>query len=75
MKVKVTRNYQITIPAEVRRKMGIKLGDIVEITYDESKNEIIVRKVKDERKKLKAGRKLTPEEIEALIVEGLSKSL
>jgi len=25
--VRVTRNYQITIPAEVRRRLGIKAGD------------------------------------------------
>ncbi len=35
MKVKVTRNYQITIPAEIRRKMGLKLGDVLEVAYDE----------------------------------------
>jgi AbrB family looped-hinge helix DNA binding protein len=27
--VRVTRNYQITIPAEVRRKLRIKVGDWV----------------------------------------------
>jgi AbrB family looped-hinge helix DNA binding protein len=27
--VRVTRNYQITIPAEVRRRLGIKAGDRV----------------------------------------------
>ncbi len=75
MKVKVTRNYQITIPAEIRRKMGLKLGDVLEVAYDESREEIVIRKVRDERKKLKAGRKLTPDEIEALIVEGLSRNL
>jgi antitoxin PrlF len=30
-KVKVTRNYQVTIPEEVRKKLGIKEGDYVTI--------------------------------------------
>lgn len=30
-KVKVTRNYQITIPHDVRKKMGIEEGDYVSI--------------------------------------------
>lgn len=31
VKTKVTRNYQITIPEEVRKILGIREGDIVEI--------------------------------------------
>lgn len=30
-KVKVTRNYQVTIPESVRREMGLKEGDYVSI--------------------------------------------
>jgi len=30
-KVKVTRNYQITLPRDVRKKMGIEEGDYVSI--------------------------------------------
>ncbi len=30
--VKVTRNGQITIPAEVRRELGIEEGDYMEVT-------------------------------------------
>jgi AbrB family looped-hinge helix DNA binding protein len=30
MKVKVTRNFQIAIPAEVREKLDIKEGDLIE---------------------------------------------
>jgi len=29
--IKVTRNYRITIPAYVREKLGIKIGDLVSI--------------------------------------------
>lgn len=30
-KVKVTRNYQVTIPESVRKKLGVKEGDYVSI--------------------------------------------
>ncbi len=30
-RVKVTRNYQVTIPEEVRKKLGIEEGDYVSI--------------------------------------------
>jgi len=33
--VKVTRNGQITIPAEVRRQLGIEEGDYIEVTLKE----------------------------------------
>ena len=33
--VKVTRNGQITIPAEVRRELGIEEGDYMEVTLKE----------------------------------------
>ncbi len=75
MKVKVTRNYQITIPAEVRNKVGLKLGDMLEVSYDEKRGEIVLRKLSEERKRLRAGKKLTPDEIESLIAEGLNSSL
>ena len=75
MKVKVTRNYQITIPAEIRRKLNLKLGDILDVSYDEERNEIIIRKVLELRKTFKAGRKLTSKEIEDLIKSGLEESL
>jgi AbrB family looped-hinge helix DNA binding protein len=39
--VRVTRNYQITIPAEVRKRLGIKAGDqVVEVEGDK----IVIRK-------------------------------
>jgi len=40
MRVKVTRNYQVTIPAEIRSRLGIREGDYVEVTFDE-KNGVI----------------------------------
>ncbi len=75
MKVKVTRNYQITIPAEIRRKLNLRLGDVLDVSYDEERGEIVLRKVVEQRRTLKSGRKLTPEEIENLIKEGIEESL
>lgn len=75
MKVKVTRNYQVSIPAEIRRLLGIKLGDILEVRYDEEREEIILRKVEERRRTLRAGRRLSPEEIERLIEHGLGDNL
>ena len=42
--VKVTRNRQITIPADISRIIGIREGDFVEIFV--RGEEIVIRKVK-----------------------------
>ena len=36
--VKVSRNYQVTIPARIRQKFQIKEGDLVKVVYDEKEN-------------------------------------
>ncbi len=41
--VKVSRNYQITIPAKVRQKFQIKEGDLVKIVFDENKNQVTIK--------------------------------
>ena len=43
MEVKIARRYQVTIPQEVREKMDLSVGDIVEVRYDEGR--IIIEKV------------------------------
>jgi AbrB family looped-hinge helix DNA binding protein len=43
-KVKVTRNYQITIPESIRRKLEIKEGDYVSIEVS-GEGEAVLRKV------------------------------
>ena len=42
--VKVTKNRQITIPAEISKALGIKEGDLVDVSTDGEK--IVIRKVK-----------------------------
>jgi len=75
MKVKVTRNYQITVPSKIRKKMEIELGDILDVTLDEENEKIIIKKIGKRRKTLKLGRKLTPEEIERLIESGIKDNI
>jgi len=66
--VKVTRNYQITIPVELRRKLGIREGDFLSLELREDK--IVVRKIIRQRKRIRLGKKLYPEDIEQKIDEG-----
>jgi transcriptional regulator, AbrB family len=71
-RVKVTRNYQVTIPASIRNRLGIHEGDILEFYVEE--DEIIIKKVSTVRPRIKLGRKLTIEEIERDIERGLNES-
>ena len=72
-RVKVTRNFQVTVPAEIRRTLGIKQGDWLEL--DAESDKIIVRKLVGDRvRTIRLGRKLTIEEIDRLIEEGLRQS-
>jgi len=68
---KVNRNYQVTIPKEVRSKAGIERGDSVLVEYDESEGLVIVKPpVKGKRKTWRLGARLTVEQIEASIERG-----
>ncbi|CAD5244974.1 AbrB/MazE/SpoVT family DNA-binding domain-containing protein [Thermococcus camini] len=59
---KVTRNYQITIPAEIRKTLGIKEGEY--LTVELRGDEIVIRKAEMEWPSIDLGRDFTPEEIE-----------
>ena len=68
--VRVTRNYQITIPAEVRRRLGIKAGDqVVEVEGDR----IVIRKASGDLPRIRLGRRLIPKEIDRLVEEGAAR--
>jgi AbrB family looped-hinge helix DNA binding protein len=69
--VKVTRNYKVTIPAEVRRRLGIKAGDrvVVEVEGDR----IVIRKAAGDLPRIRLGLRLTPEEIDRLVEEGAAR--
>ena len=70
---KVTRNYQITIPAEIRKALGIKEGELLEVSLEGER--IVIQRVKKRRKRLKLGRNITPEEIEESIEEGMEECM
>jgi len=74
MRVKVTRNFQITIPAVVRSKLGIKEGDYVEIELDEREGVILVRPYRRKWTTLKLGRELSPEKIDEIVRETLDEA-
>ena len=70
--VKVTRNYQITIPKGIRTAAGIEEGDLLHITVKNGK--IIVEKIESDLPVVKIGKKVstpTREEIHKAILEGM----
>ena len=71
-RVKVTRNYQVTIPASIRNRLGIREGDILEFHVEDDK--IIIKKATSVRPRIRLGRRLTAEEIERDIERGLNES-
>jgi len=66
---KVTRNYQITIPAEIRKALDIREGELLEVRIEGDR--IVLQRFKGKRKRLKLGKNMTPEEIERSIEEGM----
>ncbi|QKQ99142.1 AbrB/MazE/SpoVT family DNA-binding domain-containing protein [Metallosphaera tengchongensis] len=44
--VKVSRNYQVTIPARIRQKFQIKEGDLVRVVFDEKENTVKIMPMK-----------------------------
>ncbi|WP_258084526.1 AbrB/MazE/SpoVT family DNA-binding domain-containing protein [Thermococcus thermotolerans] len=68
---KVTRNYQITIPAEIRKALGIKEGELLEVHLEGDR--IVLKRLERKRKRLRLRRKLTPKDIEKAIEEGMKE--
>ncbi len=44
---KVTRHGQVTLPASVRKKLGIQEGDLVEVVVDDDKAVLLPKKIID----------------------------
>ncbi|MBI4181288.1 MAG: AbrB/MazE/SpoVT family DNA-binding domain-containing protein [Chloroflexi bacterium] len=44
---KVTRHGQVTLPASVRRKLGIQEGDLIEVVVDNDKAVLLPKKLID----------------------------
>jgi AbrB family looped-hinge helix DNA binding protein len=60
---KITAQGQISVPAEVRKKLGVGPGSILE--WDESNDQVVVRR---------SGRYTSTEIHEALFADGLPRS-
>jgi len=71
---KITRSFQVTIPKEIREALGLQIGDYLNIYVDE-KGRIIMEKKVVRRKTFRAGRPLTPEEIDEIIAKGLGENI
>jgi len=72
--VKVTRNYQVTIPASVRAKARIEEGQSVRVSYDEKEDVIKIFPLRKKRLTIKAGREIRVEEMEKDIEEMLDET-
>ncbi|BCU70036.1 AbrB/MazE/SpoVT family DNA-binding domain-containing protein [Stygiolobus caldivivus] len=71
-RVKVTRGYQVTIPASIRSKIDIREGDVFEVYLNG--DEIVLRKARTQRPRVKLGRELSLEDIEGAIRRGEGES-
>ncbi len=47
MVTQIRRNFQITLPAIIRKRLGLKIGDLVETTVKEGKIILIPKKTID----------------------------
>ena len=72
--VKVTRNYQVTIRASVRRKAGIREGQLVRIWYDEKEGVVKIEPVRVGRIRVRLGRSVSVEEVEEGVTEFLDEA-
>ena len=72
---KITRNNQVTLPAKIRKKLGVKEGDYIEIL--DVNDVITIKKLKNERKVIVLGKKLrlTPDEIDKIIKDGMKECM
>jgi len=73
---KVTRNYQVTIPLEIRKVVEVKAGDTLVVEYVEDEEAIKLKLPhRGSRKTRNLGRQLSPEDIERSIEKGMDECL
>jgi AbrB family looped-hinge helix DNA binding protein len=70
---KVTRGYQITIPAEIREETNIEIGDQLTLILEAETNTVKIIVPRKSRTPIKLGRDITPEEIEESITKGFQQ--
>ena len=73
---KVTRNYQVTIPADVRNRAAVEKGDVLQVEFDESSGVIrLLPPRRGARKIVRLGRKIGLKDIDEAIAAGMRESL
>ena len=72
--VKVTRNYQVTIPASIRVRAGIREGDLLRVIYDEEEKAVKLIPLSRGRRTIRVGRKISVEEMEEAVEEMMSEA-
>ncbi|MEM1730882.1 MAG: AbrB/MazE/SpoVT family DNA-binding domain-containing protein [Nitrososphaerota archaeon] len=72
--VKVTRNFQVTIPSRIRSRTDIREGSFVRVIYDEVEGVIKIIPLKRKRLTVTLGRQITVEEIEKAVEEMLDEA-
>ena len=73
VRVKITRNYQLTIPAEVRDALGIREGDVVEVLA--AGDRAVIVPLKRKRITFRAGQRFTVEELEEEVEKAVGESV
>ena len=71
--VKVTRNSQVTIPASIRSRLGIREGDFVRVVYEEGEGFVRIVPLKRRRTTIRVGRRISVEEVEEAVEEVLNE--
>lgn len=66
-RTKVTRNRQVTIPAEIASVAHISEGDVLDVELVDGR--VVLHKAKDELPLIRVGRKVRDEEIERLAAD------
>ncbi|BDC17576.1 AbrB/MazE/SpoVT family DNA-binding domain-containing protein [Acidianus sp. HS-5] len=71
MRVKVTRNFQITIPVEVREKLNIKEGEYVDVTANEEEGIIIIKPYRKKWTTVRLGKRINQSDIDKAIEDAI----
>lgn len=73
VEVKVTRNYQVTIPALARKSLGVKVGDV--LLADSEDNRIVFQKKSSDitRLRIRLNKKIDWKDVEATVREAGEK--
>ena len=74
-KVRITRNYQITIPASIRASLDLKIGDSL-VMYLEGNRIVMEKKMGDVTKiRIRLGKRIDWRYVEEKVAEAIDESI